>query len=57
MYMYMVVFSLKSAHKREKICRHDRDLQTVSEIKLTPLTGVNRTQKAYKTMIHREIKW
>ena len=53
----LVVFPLKSARKRERICRHDRDLQTVSGVKLTPLTGLNRTQKAYKTMIHCEIKW
>ena len=53
----LVGFSLKSARKRERICRHDRDLQTVSGIKFTLFTGLNRTQKAYKTMIHREIKW
>ena len=31
----LVGFSLKSARKREGICRHHRDLQTVSGIKLT----------------------
>ena len=51
------VFSLMSARKRERICRHHRDVQTVPGIKLTLLTGLNSTQKAYKTMIHREIKW
>ena len=53
----LVVFSLKAVRKRERIRRHDRDLQTVFGIKLTPLTGLNRTQKNYKTMIHCEIKW
>ena len=42
----LVGFSVKSARKRERICRHDRDLQTVSGIKLTPLTGLNRTQNS-----------
>ena len=40
----LVGFSLKSVRKRERICRHHRDLQTVFGIKLTPLTGLNRTQ-------------
>ena len=54
---YLMGFSLKSARNRESICRHHRDLQTVSGMKITPLTELNRTQKAYKAMIHREIKW
>ena len=40
----LVMFSIKFARMPKRIRRHDRDLQTVFGIKLTPLTGLNRTQ-------------